>query len=92
LDPRLRPKPGIGLLARRPVDHMQFILSRQTENVRRHRTPEPGQGLRPVQFWLPYTSTPEFAEARGNVVCHESKKRKSHQQKQRVGEIKTKSP
>jgi hypothetical protein len=37
------------------------MASRQTENVRRHRTRQREQGLRPVQFWLPDTSTPEFA-------------------------------
>ncbi|MBV8402539.1 MAG: DUF3018 family protein [Acetobacteraceae bacterium] len=33
-----------------------------TVNVRRHRARKGAQGLRPVQFWLPDTSTPEFAQ------------------------------
>jgi mRNA interferase MazF len=31
-------------------------------NVRRHRARQRAQGLRPVQFWLPDTNTPEFLE------------------------------
>jgi Protein of unknown function (DUF3018) len=37
------------------------MAGRQTENVRCHRTRQREQGLRPVQFWLPSTSTPELA-------------------------------
>jgi hypothetical protein len=38
------------------------MSSRVTLTVRRHRARQRAQGLRPVQFWLPDTSTPEFAE------------------------------
>ena len=34
--------------------------TRQTHNVQRHRVRPREQGLRPVQLWLPDTSTPAF--------------------------------
>jgi hypothetical protein len=37
------------------------MASHSTEHVRRHRVRQRALGLRPVQFWLPDTSTPEFA-------------------------------
>jgi hypothetical protein len=40
---------------------MQEMAIRQTENIRRHRSRQRAQGLRPVRFWLPDTGTPEFA-------------------------------
>jgi hypothetical protein len=37
-------------------------------NVRRHRARQRAQGLRPVQFWLPDTNTPEFLEQVAQVA------------------------
>lgn len=36
------------------------MTSRNAEAVQRHRNRQRARGLRPVQLWLPDTSTPEF--------------------------------
>jgi hypothetical protein len=45
------------------------MSTRQTEHVRRHRARQRAQGLRPVQFWLPDTSTPEFQAAVAKAIA-----------------------
>lgn len=50
-------RPPLGLPPRRRPITCKRLPRHNTENVRRQRA----QGLCPVQFWLPDTSTPEFA-------------------------------
>jgi len=43
------------------ADYMSLPMStRQSHSVQRHRVRQRKQGLRPVQLWLPDTSTPAF--------------------------------
>ena len=37
-------------------------MASTTERVRQHRRKLKADGLRPVQFWLPNASNPEFAQ------------------------------
>jgi hypothetical protein len=37
--------------------------------VQRHRVRQRAKGLRPVQFWLPDTSTPEFAAQVAHAIA-----------------------
>lgn len=44
-------------------------MGKNAEAVRNHRARKRASGLRPVQFWLPDTSTPEFAAQVAHAIA-----------------------